>query len=827
MLMKKLLLFVVIVTAFGIGAIAQISYGGTPPSISYNLPENDIDRVVLTPLSSELLQKENDKYPKEGRVPFIGYSIYTDLSPENSGTWTELPDGSRVWRLQIKAPSALALGIYYDRFKLPYGSKLFLYNEDKTQILGAYTYENNDESGMFANEMVYGDIVCLEYHEPKRCLGKAEIHINEIAYFYRGVPLRKNPSWTDPAQSCEININCSPVGDNWQDEKRGVCKILLKIGFQYGFCTGSLVNNTAQDCTPYVLSAYHCYEGASATDLNQWIFYFNYEATGCTSPTVEPGSNTMTGCTLQASYNISGGSDMLLVKLKQIIPNTYNVYMNGWDRNNAVTGPGVGIHHPNGSIKKISTYNSATTSTYTGGLANAFWRVVWTQNANGWGVTEQGSSGSPLFDAAGRIVGTLTGGSSYCTAQSSPDFYGKMFFHWDRTGSTSTNRLKDWLDPTGANPTTLNGKYCNGGTTTLNADFTASATQVQVGQPVTFTSTSTGSPTTYSWNFGSGATPATANTVGPHTVTYSTTGLKTVTLTVGNGTSTDTETKTNYINVTATSTTCDTLNWPPVDTLRLYTATNNGQYAGYVSGNNLWQDKAKANYFSSYVSTKKINAVILYFGVGKGNNATNIPIRIHSNTGTGGAPGTTALATQNVTLGTIISNVTAQLPTIVTFTTPVTVTTPFYASVGLPTAAGDTISLYTMVTATNVAWEQWSDNVWYPYSHQSSWQMNAQLSIWPIMCPTGTYINELNDVPTSIYPNPTADGVNIVFPYPANTKVDIIVTDLFGRICKQEQVISTYGEAYFLDLNNMSNGIYILKGNSPYGKFIERITIVK
>ncbi len=826
--MKKLLLLVVFYTAFSIGVNAQISYGGTPPSILYNLSDNDVDRVVLTPLSDKQLQDENEKFPKDGRIPFIGYSIFTDISPDNAGTWTELPDGGRVWRLKIKAPSALALGVYYDRFKLPYGGKLFLYNEDKTQILGSYTYENNHESGLFANEMVYGDIVCLEYFEPARCVGKPEIHINEIAYFYRGVALRKNPSWTEPSEPCQVNINCSPVGDNWQDEKRGVCRILVKVGYSYGYCTGSLVNNTNQNCIPYVLSAYHCYEGASTADLNQWIFYFNYEASGCTTPTVEPSSNTMTGCSLKASYSISGGSDMLLVQLNQTIPNNYNVYMNGWDRNNSVQGPGACIHHPSGSIKKISTYNSVTNATWQGGLSNAHWRVVWTQNANGWGVTEGGSSGSPLFDAAGRIVGTLTGGSSYCTAQSSPDYYGKMYYHWDRTGSTPTNRLKDWLDPAGTNPMTLDGKYCNGGGgTTLNADFYANVTTVQVGQPVTFTSTSTGSPTTYSWNFGSGANPATANTVGPHTVTYSTAGYKTVSLTVGNGSSTDTETKTNYINVIQASTTCDTLHWPPVDTLRIYTATSNGQYAGYVSGNNVWQDKAKADYFSSYVSTKKINSVIIYFGVAKGNNATNIPIKVHANTGTGGAPANTAIATQNVTLGTIKNDVTAQMPTIVTFSTPVTVTTPFYVSVGLPTAAGDTISLYTMNATTNTAWEQWSNNTWYPYSHTNSWNFSAQLSIWPIMCPTGSYINELNNSPISVYPNPANNGINVVFPFPSNTKIEITITDLFGRIYKSDQIISSYGEANYIDLSQFRNGIYILKCESNYGKFIERITIIK
>jgi len=80
-----------------------------------------------------------------------------------------------------------------------------------------------------------------------------------------------------------------------------------------------------------------------------------------------------------------------------------------------------------------------------------------------------------------------------------------------------------------------------------NADFTANATTIVVGNSTTFTDASTCGISSWSWNFGAGASPASATTQGPHIVTYSTTGQKTVTLTV-NGTIT--QTKTNYITVT-------------------------------------------------------------------------------------------------------------------------------------------------------------------------------------------------------------------------------------------------------------------------------------
>jgi len=83
--------------------------------------------------------------------------------------------------------------------------------------------------------------------------------------------------------------------------------------------------------------------------------------------------------------------------------------------------------------------------------------------------------------------------------------------------------------------------------TPVTANFNADQTTVCVNENVVFTSTSTGA-TSHSWNFGSGAVPQTANTVGPHTVHYTSSGAKTVSLTVNGSV---VETKENFINVTA------------------------------------------------------------------------------------------------------------------------------------------------------------------------------------------------------------------------------------------------------------------------------------
>jgi len=82
------------------------------------------------------------------------------------------------------------------------------------------------------------------------------------------------------------------------------------------------------------------------------------------------------------------------------------------------------------------------------------------------------------------------------------------------------------------------------------ASFIADKERVCLGADVSFTDSSYGTITSWSWDFGSGASPQTASTEGPHTVTYSAAGLKTVSLTISGTGGNNTLTRNDFINVT-------------------------------------------------------------------------------------------------------------------------------------------------------------------------------------------------------------------------------------------------------------------------------------
>lgn len=88
------------------------------------------------------------------------------------------------------------------------------------------------------------------------------------------------------------------------------------------------------------------------------------------------------------------------------------------------------------------------------------------------------------------------------------------------------------------------------GTTPPVAHFTASASSVCAGTSVTYTNTSTGNPTSYSWTF-QGGTPATSTTASP-SVTYPTPGVYTVSMTATNANGSNSTSQTTTVNANPT-----------------------------------------------------------------------------------------------------------------------------------------------------------------------------------------------------------------------------------------------------------------------------------
>lgn len=408
----------------------------------------DIDLKKVT--TEDVIEDE-----KNEKATRFGIIIQTNIGFEK-GVWETLANGDRLWRVHINPQNAKATNLYFDDFFMPNGATLHVYNPDKTEVLGGFGAHNNSEKNVFATALIYGEDIIVEYFEPAAVKNQGRLHISGVNHAYRMVNNPKDTSDYGSSGDCEVNVNCSPEGDGKTEQRDASVRILVVEDGSTGWCSGTVMNNANFDCTPYLLTALHCLSDSSVSDLAQWVFYFNYQSTDCSNGIeTEIPTQTVTGATLLANYN---GADWALLELNSNIPDSYNVFYSGWDiSENDFTG-GFGIHHPSGDIKKVSTFNS-TVSVISTPEVQSCREVFWDATTNGHGVTEGGSSGSGLFNNNGHLIGTLWGGSSACSNTSGSDYYGNIAYQ----GGSSVSRLNDWLNPNNYNITSLDGAYspCN------------------------------------------------------------------------------------------------------------------------------------------------------------------------------------------------------------------------------------------------------------------------------------------------------------------------------------------------------------------------------
>jgi hypothetical protein len=428
----------------------QIPEDIKPPSWNLqNLPS--VKPYKLPSFDLQKLQNEDKVNDKDKSKPWrFGHDLYVDHDFNEVGAWTTLENGDRIWRMSYTSEGAYTLNFMFDVFKIPEGATLYVYNNEKTDLLRPFTHHNNNPEEILGTWLVEGNQAWIEYYQPANVTGIAKITVGSVVHGYRTAESYQKALNDSGACNQDVDCDITPPSDpfNLDTAKENVKKAAAMLVQGGGFCSGTLVNNTNNDGTPYFMTANHC-----GSSVGFWAFRFNWRSPNPSCSTFTLSTNgsfdqTVSGAVSRAS---SSQSDMRLVEITDasFFNNNPDVVWSGWNRSTtAVPAVNFGIHHPSGDIQKVCREDDGAYRAvvpFNGNPNTQMWYI------DEWelGVTEPGSSGSGLFNETGHLIGVLSGGAAACIGTSNNgafDYYGRFDVAWD-FGSSQSSRLREWLDP--------------------------------------------------------------------------------------------------------------------------------------------------------------------------------------------------------------------------------------------------------------------------------------------------------------------------------------------------------------------------------------------
>jgi hypothetical protein len=345
----------------------------------------------------------------------IGVNRSVDVSPNMRAQKFVNPDGSQIIVLIIKSSGASGIGVHFRNFALADGEEVYVYGAAIDSIVfGPFTDKGPWASGEFWSGTVDGDTVVIEFYKRTDENGKG-FEIFEISHILAELDWRLRSNEPD-VLFCEVDASCYS-----DPEKNAVARILFNNNGPY-VCTGTLLNDLAQDRTPYFLTANHCVSSQAVAQTVE--AYWFYQTTSCNSGVLRSWIHSPPGANLLATQ---GANDFSFIRLQNNAPG--GAFFSGWTAAAQSTGTSVfGLHHPDGYIPPaINSYLRKSIGTITNtneaclGLVNGY-AVGWTS-----GTSEPGSSGSGLFTSNGHyLVGALSCGPNPPTCNSAWASYSKF-----------------------------------------------------------------------------------------------------------------------------------------------------------------------------------------------------------------------------------------------------------------------------------------------------------------------------------------------------------------------------------------------------------------
>lgn len=367
-----------------------------------------------------------------------------------TGAMRATSDGGYVFSAAIQSPGATALRVHFNAFRLPPATGLYLFTENG-QVFGPYVGRGPHGDGDFWSHTVMGDEVWLQL---RRTGPVTDADLRGTGFRIAGVGhLRPRflEGFCDYNESCARNAECGsdPVVDAARD---AVAHMQWPSGPYLYICSGGLLADTANSQIPYFLTANHCISrGKDARNLENF-FQLITPCQGTTPHTCDDvfdhiSNHPQNLRTLGASILSTGrDADYTLFELNDPAP-AGSAFL-GWTSEPVAFTDGAElfrISHPGGAPQAYSEHTVDTGA----GTCQSWPRGDRIYSRDTYGATEGGSSGSPVVNAAGQVVGQLSGAcgtnvNDVCDATSNATVDGAFAAYF--------GDVAQYLDPQGCVP---------------------------------------------------------------------------------------------------------------------------------------------------------------------------------------------------------------------------------------------------------------------------------------------------------------------------------------------------------------------------------------
>ncbi|MCF8301704.1 MAG: T9SS type A sorting domain-containing protein [Bacteroidales bacterium] len=357
----------------------------------------------------------------------------------------------------------------------------------------------------------------------------------------------------------------------------------------------------------------------------------------------------------------------------------------------------------------------------------------------------------------------------------------------------------------------------------LTPDFSASPRSGEPPLEVQFTDeTEGGTPDSWLWEFGDGDT---SNVQNP-THVYDSAGTYSVKLTVTDSAGSYALLKDDYIFVEGAPANCDTLSYPLNGSYTVYISQDQetGEFRGYVSGNNAFNDQAKANYFEKTSTANFLTGVLIDFAIAT-NASGEGTAKIKAWTGTQSGGPQNQVASENVSVQSIITSIQNEESYYIEFSQQPELTQDFFIGVTLPQTEGDTVVLFTNEqndAEELIGWEKWDNGSWFAYSDGSDgWGLNIANAIFPVVCESvGIDENPLNDE-LSVYPNPAGKQLTLIAGNIGDAEL-VTLYNLQGQMVRAFENVSL-NKPLRINISGLDQGVYFLEISTTKGKVTRKI----